>query len=132
MISACIKECYCYTKMLFVSLESSTIARLATHCDNLDMPGPTGIGERVGVTRETVNKILKHNRETDNLNPGRSTEGPITSTARDGRQLLRLARQDRLKSGSTLVGQTSKCQLFPANREWKIVPDGIKGSPLCH
>lgn len=83
----------------------------------LDMPRPTGIGvrnrilafadtgmtqtdiaERVGVTRETVSRILKRNRETGSLDPGKSTGRPRVSTQRDDRVLGRLARQDRFKS----------------------------------
>lgn len=85
------------------------------------MPRPTGIGtrnriqafadtgmsqadiaERVGVSRETVNRILKRNRETGSLVPGKSTGRPRVTTQRDDRVLGRLARQDRSKSCDSL------------------------------
>lgn len=85
------------------------------------MPRPTGIGirhqilayadtgmsqsaiaERVGVRRETVNRILKHNRDTGDLRPGKSTGRPRISTERDDRVLGRLTRQDRLAPCTTL------------------------------
>ena len=56
------------------------------------------IAERVGVSRETVNRILKRNRETGSLVPGKSTGRPRVTTQRDDRVLGRLARQDRSKS----------------------------------
>ena len=56
------------------------------------------IAERVGVTRETVSRILKRNRETGSLDPGKSTGRPRVSTQRDDRVLGRLSLQDRYKS----------------------------------
>ena len=85
------------------------------------MPRPTGIGvchrilayadtgmtqadiaECVGITRETVNRILMRNRETGSLVPGKSTGRPRVSSQRDDRVLGRIARQDRSKSCESL------------------------------
>lgn len=85
------------------------------------MPGPIGIGRRhriialaetgrsqqaiaenVGVTRETVNRILKRNRETGSVDPGRSTGRPRASTERQDRVLRRIAVLDRSQSCNTL------------------------------
>ena len=74
------------------------------------------IAGRLGITRETVNRILKRNRETRRLDPGKSTGRPRISTARVDRVLARLARQDRFKSCSVLRAEWVQRTHVRANR----------------
>ena len=60
------------------------------------------IAERVGITHETVIRILMRNWETGSLVPGKSTGSPRVSSQRDDRVLGRIARQDRSKSCESL------------------------------
>lgn len=65
----------------------------------------TAIAARIGVRRETVNRILKRNQQTGSVDPGKSTGRPRVSTVRDDRVLVRLARQDRFKSCNVLTAE---------------------------
>ncbi len=69
------------------------------------------IAERVWISRETVNRILKRDRETVNVNPGKYIGLPRASTDRDGRTLVRIVHQDRFISCNAL------------NAEWAHMSD---------
>ena len=56
------------------------------------------IAARVGLTRATVNRILKRHAATGSLVPGKSSGAPRKTTPRQDRTLLRMIRQDRVLS----------------------------------
>ena len=60
------------------------------------------IAARVGVARKTVNRILLRQAATGSLEPGKSTGAPRKTTARQDRALIRMVREDRLKSARAL------------------------------
>ena len=60
------------------------------------------IAGRVGVRRETVNRILHRHATTGSLEPGKSTGAPRKTTARQDRALFRMVREDRFISARSL------------------------------
>ena len=60
------------------------------------------IAGRVGVRRETVNRILHRHATTGSLEPGKSTGAPRKTTARQDRALFRMVREDRFRSARSL------------------------------
>ena len=58
---------------------------------------------RVGLTRVTVNRILKRQAATGSLVPGKSSGAPQKTTPRQDRALLRMVRQDRFLSARVLT-----------------------------
>ena len=56
------------------------------------------IAARVGLTRATVNRILKRHAATGSLVPRKSSGAPRKTTPRQDRALLRMVRQDRFLS----------------------------------
>ena len=74
------------------------------------------IAARVGLTRATVNRILKRHAATGSLVPGKSSGAPRKTTPRQDRALLRMVRQDRFLSARALTawmrnlyGMTAGC-----------------------
>ena len=63
------------------------------------------IAARVGLTRATVNRILKRHAATGSLVPGRSSGAPRKTTPRQDRALLRMVLQDRFLSARALTAQ---------------------------
>ena len=63
------------------------------------------IAARVGVTRATVNRILKRHAATGSLVPGKSSGAPRKTTPRQDRALLRMVRQDRFLSARALTAR---------------------------
>ena len=61
------------------------------------------IAARVGLTRATVNRILKRHAATGSLVPGKCSEAPRKTTPRQDRALLRMVRQDRFLSARALT-----------------------------
>ena len=61
------------------------------------------IAARVGLTRATVNGILKRHAATGSLVPGKSSGAPWKTTPRQDRALLRMVRQDRFLSARALT-----------------------------
>ena len=61
------------------------------------------IAARVGLTRATVNRILKRHAATGSLVPGKSSGAPRKTTSRQDRALLRMVRQDRFLSARALT-----------------------------
>ena len=65
------------------------------------------IAARVGLTRATVNRILKRHAATGSLVPGKSSGAPRKTTPRQDRALLRMVRQDRFLSVRALADEKS-------------------------
>ena len=63
------------------------------------------IAARVGLTRATVNRILKRHAVTGSLVPGKSSGAPRKTTPRRDRALLRMVRQDRFLSAGALTAR---------------------------
>ena len=63
------------------------------------------IAARVGLTRATVNRILKRHAATGSLVPGKSSGAPLKTTPRQDRALLRMVRQDRFLSAWALTAR---------------------------
>ena len=63
------------------------------------------IAARVGLTRATVNRILKRHAATGSLVPGKSSGAPRKTTPRRDHALLRMVRQDRFLSGRALTAR---------------------------
>ena len=63
------------------------------------------IAARVGLTRATVNRILKRHVATGSLVPGKSSGAPRKTTPRQDRALLRMVRQDRFLSARALTAR---------------------------
>ena len=63
------------------------------------------IAARVGLTRATVNHILKRHAATGSLVPGKSSGAPRITTPRQDRALLRMVRQDRFLSARALTAR---------------------------
>ena len=63
------------------------------------------IAARVGLTRATINRILKRHAATESLVPGKSSGAPRKTTPRQDRALLRMVRQDRFLSARALTAQ---------------------------
>ena len=63
------------------------------------------IAARVGLTRVTVNHILKRHAATGSLVPGKSSGAPRRTTPRQDRALLRMVRQDRFLSARALTAR---------------------------
>ena len=63
------------------------------------------IAARVGLTRATVNRILKRHAATGSLVPGKSSGAPRKTTPRQDRALLRMVRQDRFLSAWALMAR---------------------------
>ena len=63
------------------------------------------IAARVGLTRVTVNRILKRHAATGSLVPGKSSGAPRKTTPRQDRALLRMVRQDRFLSARALTAR---------------------------
>ena len=63
------------------------------------------IAARVGLTRATVNRILKRHAATGSLVPGKSSGAPWKTTPRQDRALLRMVRQDRFLSARALTAR---------------------------
>ena len=63
------------------------------------------IAARVGLTRATVNRILKRHAATGSLVPGKSSGAPRKTTPRQHRALLRMVRQDRFLSARALTAR---------------------------
>ena len=63
------------------------------------------IAARVGLTRATVNRILKRHAATGSLVPGKSLGAPRKTTPRQDRALLRMVRQDRFLSARALTAR---------------------------
>ena len=60
---------------------------------------------RVGLTRATVDLILKRHAATGSLVPGKSSGAPRNTTPRQDRALLRMVRQDRFLSARGLTAR---------------------------
>ena len=73
------------------------------------------IAARVGLTRATVNRILKRHAATGSLVPGNSSGSPGKTTPRQDRALLRMVRQDRFLSAWALTARMEKSVL---NEGW--------------
>ena len=63
------------------------------------------IAARVGLTRATVNRILKRHAATGSLVPGKSSGAPRKTTPRQDRALPRMVQQDRFLSARALTAQ---------------------------
>ena len=63
------------------------------------------IAARVGLTRATVNRILKRHAATGSLVPGKSSGAPRKTTPRQDRALLRMVRQDRFLRARALTAR---------------------------
>ena len=63
------------------------------------------IAARVGLTRATVNRILKRHAATGSLVPGKSSGAPRKTTPRKYRVLLRMVRQDRFLGARALTAR---------------------------
>ena len=63
------------------------------------------IAARVGLTRATVNRILKRHAATGSLVPGTSSGAPRKATPRQDRALLRMVRQDHFLSARALMAR---------------------------
>ena len=63
------------------------------------------IAARVGLTRATVNRILKRHAATGSLVPGKSSGAPRKTTPGQDRALLRMVRQDRFLSARALTAR---------------------------
>ena len=63
------------------------------------------IAARVGLTRATVNRILKRHVATGSLVPGKSSGAFRKTTPRQDRALLRMVRQDRFLSARALTAR---------------------------
>ena len=63
------------------------------------------IAARVGLTRVTVNRILKRHAATGSLVPGKSSGAPRKTTPWQDRALLRMVRQDRFLSARALTAR---------------------------
>ena len=63
------------------------------------------IAARVGLTRATINCILKRHAATGSLVPGKSSGAPRKATPRKDRALLRMVRQDRFLSARALTAR---------------------------
>ena len=63
------------------------------------------IAARVGLTRATVNRILKRHAATVSLVKGKSSGAPRKTTPRQDRALLRMVRQDRFLSAPALTAR---------------------------
>ena len=60
---------------------------------------------RVGLTRATVNRILKRHAATWSLVPGKSSGAPRKTTPQQDRALLRMVQQDRFLSARALTAR---------------------------
>ena len=65
----------------------------------------SAIDVRVGLTRATVNRILKRHAATGSLMPGKSSGAPRKTTPRQDRALLRMVRQDRFLGARALTAR---------------------------
>ena len=74
------------------------------------------IAARVGLTRATVNHILKRHAATGSLVPGKSSGAPRKTTPRQDRALLRMVRQDRFLSARALTARMSNLYGMRAGR----------------
>ena len=63
------------------------------------------IAARVGLTRATVNRILKRHAATGSLVPGKSSGAPRKTTPWQDRALLRMVRQNRFLSARALTAR---------------------------
>ena len=63
------------------------------------------IAAHVGLTRATVNRILKRHAATGSLVTGKSSGAPRKATPRQDRALLRMVRQDRFSSARALTAR---------------------------
>ena len=63
------------------------------------------IAARVGLTRATVNRILKRHAATGSLVPGKSSGAPRKTTPRQDRALLRMVRRDRFLSARAFTAR---------------------------
>ena len=63
------------------------------------------IAAHVGLTRATVNRILKRHAATGSLVPGKSSGAPRKTTPRQDCALLRMIRQDRFLSARALTAR---------------------------
>ena len=74
------------------------------------------IAARVGLTRATVNRILKRHAATGSMVPGKSSGAPRKTTPRQDRALLRMVRQDRFLSARALTVRMSNLYWMRACR----------------
>ena len=74
------------------------------------------IAARVGLTRATVNRILKRHAATGSLVPGKSSGAPRKTTPRQDRALLRMVRQDRFLSARALTARMRNLYWMRAGR----------------
>ena len=74
------------------------------------------IAARVGLTRATVNSILKRHAATGSLVPGKSSGAPRKTTPRQDRALLRMVRQDRFLSARALTARMRNLYGMTAGR----------------
>ena len=70
----------------------------------------------VGLTRATVNRILKRHAATGSLVPGKSSGAPRKTTPRQDRPLLRMVWQDRFLSARALMAWTRSLYGMRAGR----------------
>ena len=70
----------------------------------------------VGLTRATVNGILKRHAATGSLVPGKSSGAPRKTTPRQDRALLTMVRQDRFLSARALTTRMSNLYWMRAGR----------------
>ena len=75
---------------------------LGMRCLYLPMRALSNFAAPVGLTRATINRILKRQDATGSLVPGKSSGAPQKTTPRQDRALLRMVRQDRFLSARAL------------------------------
>lgn len=99
------------------------------------MPGPINIGLRnqvvaysntgmkqgeiaqiIGVSRATVNRVLRRRVETGSVDPGKSTGRPRITTAREDRRLFNIARRNRTKSSTSISAELRAQHLIRISR----------------
>ena len=74
------------------------------------------IAARVGLTRATINRILKRRAATGSLVPGKSSGAPRKTTPRQDRALLRMVWQDRFLSARALTARMRNLYGMSAGR----------------
>ena len=74
------------------------------------------IAARVGLTRATVNRILKRHAATGSLVPGKSSGAPRKTTPRQDHALLRMVGQDRFLSARALTARVRNLYGMMAGR----------------
>ena len=87
------------------------------------------IAARVGLTRATVNRILKRHAATGSLVPGKSSGAPRKTIPRQDRALLRMVRQDLFLSARALMARMINLYGMSAGRTTvnnRLLPRGYR------